>query len=705
MDTAAAAAATADTKTKTSIAEMDHHRIVLHFDVDCFYVACERHLNPQLSGVPVAVSQYNPYGTLQDMAATDVQGRWVVQGTSLGAAATNNNNNHRHNNNDNTNGSLIAVSYEARACRVQRNQRGCEARRLCPQLHIVQVPVKHGKADLTLYRNASKQVFHVLQQAVITAGLRMAEDKETATTTATTTAAAAKSSTVSPHVVVEIASIDEVYMDVTKLVNRMMQQQPMTQPVWSRIVATAAPCTTIGGREVLSEAAQATNTLDKDALRRGSHVQVLDSCSCSTDPGSQAWWQRPLSQFSTMDLRLACGAALAARARQAVQEAFDGGVFTLSAGISTNKTLAKLASGLKKPNRQTLLYQDDTDDRVLQTLFYPLPLSRLRGLGGKWGASIADHFGIQTVGQLAEIPLQRLQQAFPKNATFLFDMARGHCTDPVTPRSRPKSIECSKTFRGPLAIAVRDSAKLQKWIGELCGELEERLRQDQDDYNRRACTMKVSVQFHSQRSFTSKQMRAPKSLGAFRQAATDMIHSLVQSAQMKMSPLEGKQLTITGMGVGGMQFVEFAAGSSSILSFAATGDVAAATTSPVKPCSRRASDKFLGLKRTISQDSKPSGVELWLKQAHTNGDKRIKANEAASSDDCKAASPLTGSETAAPATTLPSLDQIDPEVLKALPEDLQRQVLGDIRYQQSHRKGTIKKGGIQRFFAPRKSNK
>ena len=36
--------------------------------------------------------------------------------------------------------------------------RGDEARKACPEVQLVQVPVKHGKADLTLYRRAGKQV-------------------------------------------------------------------------------------------------------------------------------------------------------------------------------------------------------------------------------------------------------------------------------------------------------------------------------------------------------------------------------------------------------------------------------------------------------------------------------------------------------------------------------------------------------------------
>ena len=57
----------------------------------------------------------------------------------------------------NNNGSLIAVSYEARARGVKRNMRGDEARRVCPELELVQVPTAHGKADLQIYRDAGAE--------------------------------------------------------------------------------------------------------------------------------------------------------------------------------------------------------------------------------------------------------------------------------------------------------------------------------------------------------------------------------------------------------------------------------------------------------------------------------------------------------------------------------------------------------------------
>ena len=39
-----------------------------------------------------------------------------------------------------------------------RNMRGDAARRACPDMILVQVPTAHGKADLTIYREAGKQV-------------------------------------------------------------------------------------------------------------------------------------------------------------------------------------------------------------------------------------------------------------------------------------------------------------------------------------------------------------------------------------------------------------------------------------------------------------------------------------------------------------------------------------------------------------------
>ena len=583
-------------------ASEEDSRVVLHFDLDAFYVACERELNPQLRHVPVAVSQYNPFGNLEERSSDDIHGRWVVKKLRESDKQEKEMSDSDPKATDDTNGSLIAVSYEARALGVKRNQRGHQACQLCPTLNIIQVPVKHGKADLTMYRSASKRIMEALRKFVVK--LDGLDEKNGNTSEA-----------LEKMIVVEVASIDEVYIDVTKLANQLVQRIRSDSKFWLTVVQTAGQCTTIGGIEVLSEAAQATNSLGKDELRRGSSVQVLDS-SVGIDTGSQAWWNRELALFDDLQLRMVCGAYLAANARRLVQSSFDGGVFTLSAGVSSNKTLAKLASGLKKPDRQTLIYRDP---RVLRKLFHPLPLGRIRGLGGKFGDIVSKQLGVETVGQLAEIPLSRLQYILSQNGNssssgrFLYDISKGLCTDPVTPRSKPKSIECSKTFRGPLSISINETTKLEKWIGELCGELQERLQQDKEEYSRYASTVKVSVQFNIQKSFLSKQTRAPPHLDQYPNVIMAMTQSLIEIAKAKASSssFNVRDLKITGMGVGGMQFVDIAAGSASILS--AMQKVAQNTTpSPIKPSSATAQVRYSNL---FGRGKKRSSLEVWLQQS------------------------------------------------------------------------------------------
>ncbi|XP_020408301.1 DNA polymerase eta, partial [Zea mays] len=93
-------------------------------------------------------------------------------------------------------GGLIAVSYEARGFGVKRSMRGDEAKRVCPGINLVQVPVARGKANLNLYRSAGAEVVAIL---------------------------ASKGKC-------ERASIDEVYLDLTDAAKEMLLQAPPDSP-------------------------------------------------------------------------------------------------------------------------------------------------------------------------------------------------------------------------------------------------------------------------------------------------------------------------------------------------------------------------------------------------------------------------------------------------------------------------------------------
>ena len=118
-------------------------RVVGFIDMDAFYIAVEMQgpFKAQLHGKPAAVVQYNSgERNTADCGAEDLKRFDVKDGT------------------------IIAVNYPARACGVKRNMRGREAHKACPELVLVRVPTKHGKADLTIYKEAGNNVVNILKR-------------------------------------------------------------------------------------------------------------------------------------------------------------------------------------------------------------------------------------------------------------------------------------------------------------------------------------------------------------------------------------------------------------------------------------------------------------------------------------------------------------------------------------------------------------
>lgn len=81
--------------------------------------------------------------------------------------------------------------------------------------------------------------------------------------------------------------------------------------------------------------------------------------------------------------------------------------YRCSAGIAHNKILAKLACGLHKPNKQTILPQDG-----VAQLYQNLPLRKIKSLGGKFGNSLSDELNIQNMGELERFSEQELMRKY-----------------------------------------------------------------------------------------------------------------------------------------------------------------------------------------------------------------------------------------------------------------------------------------------------
>ncbi|XP_040499453.1 DNA polymerase eta isoform X3 [Ursus maritimus] len=201
-----------------------------------------------------------------------------------------------------------------------------------------------------------------------------------------------------------------------------------------------------------------------------------------------------IDNTTSPDLQLTVGAVIVEEMRAAIEKETG---FQCSAGISHNKVLAKLACGLNKPNHQTLVSHGSVPQ-----LFSQMPISRIRNLGGKLGASVIEILGVEYMGELTQFTESQLQSHFgEKNGSWLYGMCRGIEHDPVRPRQLPKTIGCSKNFPGKTALATRE--QVQWWLLQLAHELEERLIKDRNDNDRVATQLAVIIRVQGDKRLSS----------------------------------------------------------------------------------------------------------------------------------------------------------------------------------------------------------
>lgn len=135
------------------------------------------------------------------------------------------------------------------------------------------------------------------------------------------------------------------------------------------------------------------------------------------------------------------GTILAQRVRADIMSAVG---LTASVGVSYCKFLAKLGSGMNKPNGQTVITQGDAE-KLIPTL----PVSAFFGVGPKTAARLHS-LGIHTGKALREQTREFLTERFGKHGAYLYGVARGIDERPVNPNRLRKSIGAETTFEHDL---------------------------------------------------------------------------------------------------------------------------------------------------------------------------------------------------------------------------------------------------------------
>ena len=332
-------------------------------------------------------------------------------------------------------GGIIAVNYEAREYGVTRHMRGEEAKEKCPDLILASVPCLRGKADTSRYRRAGREVIDVIRKHCN---------------------------------IVERASVDEAYLDITDIVDKKISDPVSTEDLITQLSNTFV----VGYSEI--------GTNDEKERSKGTRTWVADSFEELEDTRAQ---------------KLAIAGVIVEELRSDIYEKTG---FRCSAGIAQNKILAKLACGLHKPNRQTILPAS-----AVSTLYSTLPVKKVRNLGGKFGDVVVESLNCNVMGDLLQYSLQYLQKRFDdKTGLWLYNIARGVDNEPVTVRFVTKSIGACKKFPGKQAITSLDV--LKHWADDLSAEVCDRLEQDLEENERRATLLTICYQYYQNKTTVSQ---------------------------------------------------------------------------------------------------------------------------------------------------------------------------------------------------------
>ena len=144
---------------------------------------------------------------------------------------------------------------------------------------------------------------------------------------------------------------------------------------------------------------------------------------------------------------------------------FEQTALTASAGIASNKLLAKIASDMNKPNGQRVVPPDQVNP-FMETL----PVRKLWGIGGV-SAEKLEKRGIQTCGQLQTMSKVELHALFGRFGLDLYDLCRGIDDRPVEPHRLRKSLSTEETFLQNLNTLPECETRLATLHTELLREL------------------------------------------------------------------------------------------------------------------------------------------------------------------------------------------------------------------------------------------
>jgi DNA polymerase-4 len=161
---------------------------------------------------------------------------------------------------------------------------------------------------------------------------------------------------------------------------------------------------------------------------------------------------------------------------------------TASAGVSSSKFIAKIASDLQKPDGLTFI-----GPSKIESFMEKLPVEKFYGVG-KVTADRMKKMGLFTGGDLKKLSEEELVKHFGKSGHFFYKIVRGIDNREVRPDRETKSLGAEDTFSYDLTEIEEMNVQLDK----IASLVFERLKK----YNLKGRTITLKIKYHNFKQIT-----------------------------------------------------------------------------------------------------------------------------------------------------------------------------------------------------------
>ena len=199
---------------------------------------------------------------------------------------------------------------------------------------------------------------------------------------------------------------------------------------------------------------------------------------------------------------------------------------TVSVGVGTSKSVAKIASDMDKPDGFTIV-EPGTERAFLE----PLPARRLSGVGPKAEAALLQS-GIKTIGDLASADIGMIEQLIGSRASSLVRTAQGIDEGTLTTHQERKSVSSETTFATDLGLGTELEKAIKQLSEEVGGYLQSK--------GMKARTVTLKLRFSNFKTVTRQMAVVP---------AVESAEGVLEAAMTLLDKLESDERRFRLVGV------------------------------------------------------------------------------------------------------------------------------------------------------------